>query len=114
MSLPDVLFFLRALYCFVFFKIAMMEAEKAKDPMEGLEPVWYPSKYQLASGEASEPEQKMGDYVLTKSEHETGRVLTAVRELGVERGVGPGSEVRESRPHMGAPERIYFGHVSKQ
>lgn len=77
----------------------MMQAEQARlaaeardNPLKDLEPVLYPSKAQLDAG-AEEPAQKIGDYVLHRSEHETGRVFSDVRELGVEGGVAVGDEV---------------------
>lgn len=71
-----------------------MEAEKAKDPTEGLEAVLYPSEQDRESGSRGEPSQKMGDYALVMSHHETGRAYSAIKDLGVEGGVGPGAEVR--------------------
>lgn len=40
-----------------------------------------------------EPAQKIGDYSLTRSEHETGRVFSSVKDLGAPGGVGVGEEV---------------------
>lgn len=67
-------------------------AAAAKDPLKGLEPVLYPSKAQLEAG-GEEPSQKIGDYSLHRSEHETGRVFSSVGELGAEGGVAVGQEV---------------------
>ena len=68
-------------------------AAEARDPLKGLERVLYPSKAQLESG-AKEPSQKIGDYVLHRSEHETGRVFSSVEGLGSERGAAIGEEVK--------------------
>lgn len=70
-----------------------MAAEKAKDPLEGLDPVSYPSKDQLQSGDAAEPSQTVGDYATIRSQYETGRVFSSVKDLGTEDGAGPGTEV---------------------
>lgn len=80
----------------------MMEADKAKDPMEGLEYVTYPSMEQLLVGQAQEPEQRMGDYVVTKSQHETGRVFSSIADLGAVSGVASGTQVRTSRYRLSA------------
>lgn len=72
---------------------ARMQAEKAKAAVEGLDEVRYPSKEQLESGSHQEPSQRMGDYALIRSHRETGRVFSAIRDLGVEGGVVPGTEV---------------------
>lgn len=82
-----------------------MESDKAKDPMEGLEYVMYPSKDQLLAGQAQEPEQRMGDYVMMKSQHETGRVFSPIADLGVEGGVAPGSQVRTCEHSTNPPAR---------
>lgn len=65
-----------------------MEAEKGNDPLEGLERVTYPSKEQLQNGSHQEPSQKMGDYAVIRSESETGRVFTAVKDLGAKSDIG--------------------------
>lgn len=96
-TLPDPQFFMILISLFspcFSLQLAMMEAEKARNPMEGLEPVSYPSKEQLLSGQAQEPEQRMGDYVINKSEVETGREFALIKDLGVEGGLPPNSEVR--------------------
>lgn len=54
----------------------------------------YPSQVQLDSGEAEEPSQRIGDYALIRSEHETGRVFSSVKDLGAPGGVSVGQEVR--------------------
>ena len=41
-----------------------------------------------------DPSQRIGDYSLTRSEHETGRVFSSVKDLGVPGGVEVGEEVR--------------------
>lgn len=68
-------------------------AAEARDPLKGLDRVLYPSKAQLEGG-AEEPSQKIGDYVLHSSEHETGRVFSSVEGLGSEGGAAIGEEVR--------------------
>ncbi|CAM9440522.1 unnamed protein product [Ectocarpus sp. 4 AP-2014] len=60
--------------------------------LKGLEPVLYPSKEQLEAG-VGEPSQRIGDYSLTRSEHETGRVFSSVKDLGAPEGVPAGQEV---------------------
>ncbi|CAN0381171.1 unnamed protein product [Pylaiella littoralis] len=60
--------------------------------LKGLEPVLYPSKAQMEAG-TKEPRQKIGDYSLARSEHETGRVFSSVKDLGAPGGVGVGEEV---------------------
>lgn len=40
-----------------------------------------------------EPSQKIGDYALHRSEHDTGRVFSSVKHLGVDGGMQPGQEV---------------------
>ena len=52
----------------------------------------YPSKAQLEAG-AEEP-AKIGDYILHKSEHETGRVFSRIKDLGVDGGVSVGEQVQ--------------------
>lgn len=71
-------------------------AAAAKDlqVLQGLEPILYPSRAQLDAGLAEEPSQKIGDYSLICSEHETGRVYSSVKDLGVPGGVPAGQEVR--------------------
>lgn len=60
--------------------------------MKGLARVLYPSKAELEAG-MEEPAQKIGDYSLHRSEHETGRVFSSVKDLGTEGGVSVGEEV---------------------
>lgn len=40
-----------------------------------------------------EPSQRIGDYALHRSEHDTGRVFGSVKQLGVDGGMQPGQEV---------------------
>eukprot|EP00904_Undaria_pinnatifida_P002120 jgi/Undpi1/11909/HiC_scaffold_4.g01608.m1 len=67
-------------------------AAEARDPLKGLERVLYPSKAQLEAG-MEEPSQKIGDYLLSRSEHETGRIFSSVKDLGSDRGAAVGEEV---------------------
>lgn len=69
-------------------------AAEARDQelLKDLEPILYPSKTMLDAG-AEEPSQKIGDYSLTRSEHETGRVFSSVKDLGTPRGAAAGEEV---------------------
>eukprot|EP00903_Cladosiphon_okamuranus_P012906 g12050.t1 len=69
-------------------------AAEARDQqlLKGLEPVLYPSKAMLEAG-AEEPSQMIGDYSLTRSEHETGRVFSSVKDLGLDGGAAVGEEV---------------------
>ncbi|CAM9909829.1 unnamed protein product [Scytosiphon promiscuus] len=68
-------------------------AAKDRELLKGLEPIVYPSRAQLNAGAAEEPSQKIGDYALIRSEHETGRVFSSVRDLGAPGGVPLGQEV---------------------
>lgn len=78
----------------------MLQAEQARlaaeardqELLKGLEPVLYPSKVMLEAG-AEEPSQMIGDYSLTRSEHETGRVFSSVKDLGTLVGAAVGEEV---------------------
>ncbi|CAM9750858.1 unnamed protein product [Ascophyllum nodosum] len=63
----------------------------ARDALQDLPRVLYPSKAQLEAG-AEEP-AKIGDYILHKSEHETGRVFSRIKDLGVDGGVSVGEQV---------------------
>ena len=80
--------------------IQMLQAEQARlaaeardqELLKGLEPVLYPSKTMLEAG-AEEPSQMIGDYSLTRSEHETGRVFSSVKDLGTPVGAAVGEEV---------------------
>lgn len=69
-------------------------AAKDRELLKGLEPIVYPSRAQLHAGGAREPSQRIGDYALIRSEHETGRVFSSVKELGAPGGVPAGQEVR--------------------
>lgn len=61
----------------------MRLAAEARDPLKDLKPILYPSKAQLDAGVVGEPSQKIGDYAMHRSEHETGRVFSAVKDLGL-------------------------------
>lgn len=66
--------------------------------LKGLQPVVYPSKAQLEAG-MEEPSQMIGDYSLTRSEHETGRLFSSVKDLGAPGGVSVGEEVCHHHDH---------------
>lgn len=60
-----------------------------------------------------EPSQKIGDYLLSRSEHETGRVFSSVKDLGSDRGAAVGEEVKDTFHGRGATVP-FFGRWEKK
>lgn len=78
-------------------------AAAGRDPLQDIPRVLYPSKEDLEAG-VEEPAQKVGDYILHRSHHDTGRRFSRVRELGIDGGVSIGEQVRAA--NFNSPSRI--------